>query len=693
LESDVFQHRSTFPRRRVTSIAFSIVLVGTTLAHTASPATQPTPFLTLEGEVAGDQFGASVAANGDPNGDGFADIVVGAQWNDADAPNAGRAYLYWGGPGADAVTDVILRPDVVQSRALTGYAVAILGDVDGDGIDDVAVGSPVSRLAGRVFVYAGGPSMDGIPDRVLGGLKSLEFFGAAVTGVGDMNGDGIRDILVGAPWFVPLFTSATRVGRGYLFFGKAGGGGVVDVLIEGRPIAGFQDELQFATSVAAAGDVNGDGYADLLVGQPADGTFVAGRAFVYYGGFFVHRFPDIAFLPDAFRYRAGHSVTLAGDFNGDGRDDYVVGAPDSGENGTLTGGRAYLYFGGQSTPEEVAAADMIFVESSAFDAFGTVVASGADVSGDGWPDLLVGAPQSEGAAGIRAGKVYVYYGGPLADTVADVVLEGDREDAAFGSSIGLGDVNGDGVADAIIGAPGTLGVVSNPGHVHAFDLVVPLPARAFAHDSHRALPLAEPGPPYCLQVEPIGNSFAIENVDPATIRLHATEAGADLSVGSRAAKRVVQGDRDGNGVPEFEACFEREALRRLFPSLRGRRNVAATLTGALVSGRSLRADVALVVVGTGAPSADAASVAPNPVRPAATLSFRLPRAGFADVSLYDVSGRKVRTLAGGIWMTEGEQRLPIDGHDDDGRALASGVYFYRILSAGAESRGRFVIAK
>ena len=689
-------HRRSLPasRRTPPALAASLILLALAFPCAIGAATAPQPFLTLQGDVAGDQFGGSVAANGDVNGDGYDDIVVGAEWNDSDAPNGGRAYVFFGGPAADADADVTLRPDLVQSRALMGRAVAIVGDVTGDDVDDVAVGAPVSRLAGRVFLYAGGPSLDGTPDRVLGGLKSLEFFGGSVAGVGDMNGDGIGDIQVGAPWFVPFLSSASQVGRTYLFYGGPNGGSVVDVLIEGRPIGGFQDLLQFGASVAAAGDVNRDGYADLLVGQPADGKFVSGRTFVYYGGFFLHRFPDISFLADAYRFRAGRSVSRAGDFDADGIDDYVTGAPDSGEDGTLTGGRAYVYFGEAPVTTPSRGPDLVLTESSIYDAYGTVVASGVDVSGDGWPDILVGATQAEGAAGIRAGKVYVYYGGPSADTVADVVLEGDREDAAFGASIGLGDVNGDGVADAVIGAPGTLGVVSNPGHVHVFDLVAPLPARAYRHEAHRALPLTEAGAPHCLQLEPVGAAFAIGEVDPTSIRLRASGLGEAASIAPRASKRMLRGDRDGNGVSEIEVCFDRADVRRLFSSIRSRREVAASLTGSLLSGRSFEADVRLVVVGAGPPPRPTASVAPNPINPVGALSFDMRESGVVEIEIYDVAGRRVRTLADRTRMSAGSHRFALDGRDDAGHRLASGVYFYRIRTAiEEERRGRFVIAK
>ncbi|MEK7314954.1 MAG: integrin alpha [Candidatus Eisenbacteria bacterium] len=234
-----------------TSLSLLLALPAPTAIAWAPPA--PAPFLRLTGAAPGDRFGVAVSAAGDVNGDGFSDIVAGAEWSDADAPNAGRATVTFGGPLADDLPDLTLQVPIVQSRSLTGYAVAIAGDLNGDGWKDIAVGSPVSQFMGRVFLYWGGPSLDAISDRTLGGLRSLEFFGAALAGVGDANGDGFDDVWVGAPWFVAVNSTANRVGRGYLFYGGPAADGVVDVLFEARPIAGVTDELQFGTSVAPAG--------------------------------------------------------------------------------------------------------------------------------------------------------------------------------------------------------------------------------------------------------------------------------------------------------------------------------------------------------------------------------------------------------------------------------------------------------
>ena len=677
-----------------TALRFSLVLsalLALATPDSAMAAAPPIPFLQLTGAAPGDRFGVSVSATGDVNGDGFPDLVVGSEWSDADATNGGRAYVYFGGPAADDIPDLTLRVPLVQSRSLTGYAVAIAGDLNGDGWTDIAVGSPVNQLMGRVFLYWGGPSIDAISDRTLSGLRSLEFFGAALAGVGDTNGDGYDDLWVGAPRFVPVTSTNTRVGRGYLFYGGPTADGVVDVTFEARPIGGIADELQFGTSVAAAGDANHDGFRDILVGQPGDGNFNTGRALLHYGGISVHRLADRVFLPPAFRFRAGTSVTRAGDFNTDGVDDYLVGAPDSGEDFEVTAGRAYLYFGGQELPN-ASSADLEFAGPAGYDAFGFAVAGGVDVSGDGYPDILIGAPQADGVNGSRAGRVYVYHGGPGADIIPDAVLEGPEPDGTFGASISLGDWNGDGIADAIVGAAGLQGSRTDPGHVFLYDLVTPLPASVTAHDEHRTIPLNEEGAPICLNIEPLDGAFAIGDLDFASIRLRAPNE-SDVAIAPISSKRVVVGDSDRNGVPELDACFTRADLRRLFTGTRGRRTELATLDARVVTGRRVEGDVELNVVLTGPPEGQSASVAPNPMNPEGTLTFTLRVPGKIEARLYDASGRLVRKLASEQFRSEGRHQLRIDGRDDRGRTLPSGIYFYRLRTDEGEARGRVVVAK
>jgi hypothetical protein len=314
------------------------------------------------------------------------------------------------------------------------------------------------------------------------------------------------------------------------------------------------------------------------------------------------------------------------------------------------------------------------------------------VSGDGFPDLLVGAPQALGENGALAGRVYVYYGGPGADAVADVVLEGPAPDDLFGTSIALGDMNGDGVADAIVGAAGLQGSRTNPGHIFVYDLVTPLPVRVTSHDEHRTIPLTEEGGPICLLIEPVDHAFEIGDLDFTSLRLVAS-IGSGLAIEPVPQKGAVIGDSDRNGVPELGACFTRSDLRRLFADSRGRGRAIATLEGRVLSGRRVAGEVELNVVVTGPDPEQISSVSPNPMNPEAALTFTIRTPGNVDARLYDARGRLVRILASSLFKVEGRQSLRIDGRDEQGRPLPSGIYFYRLRTADAESRGRVVVAK
>jgi len=150
--------------------------------------------------ASGDRFGISVASAGDVNGDGFADVIVGAWANDAGGADAGRAYVYFGGPAADATPDLALTGAAANDSF--GYSVASAGDVNGDGFADLLVGAYGSDAggadAGRAYVYFGGPAADATPDLTLTGAAANDVFGYSAASAGDVNGDGFDDIMVGA---------------------------------------------------------------------------------------------------------------------------------------------------------------------------------------------------------------------------------------------------------------------------------------------------------------------------------------------------------------------------------------------------------------------------------------------------------------------------------------------------------------
>src|SRR5439155_1297498 len=238
------------------------------------------PSWTAYGDQFDERFGASVAGAGDVNGDGFADVLVGAYQYDNGEFDEGAAFLYYGSTtGPSPLPAWTFEPN--QTGAWFGYSVASAGDVNGDGFADIIVGAPLYDFGGffdegRVFVYFGsasGPSLN--PSWTADGNKGVAHFGQSVAGAGDVNADGFADIVIGAPTY--------DTGRVFVFHGSVAGPSLSPDFMakNGRT------QADLGTSVAGVGDVNGDGFSDVAVGAPRIGTSTnpaEGSVLVYYGG-------------------------------------------------------------------------------------------------------------------------------------------------------------------------------------------------------------------------------------------------------------------------------------------------------------------------------------------------------------------------------------------------------------------------
>jgi hypothetical protein len=460
----------------------------------------------INGQSAGDSSGNSVASAGDLNGDGFADLIVGAYFSDlGSVVNAGRTYVVWGKPNMAAVNLSEVAAGIGgfvvngQSAAwdTSGYSVASAGDVNGDGRADLIIGAngsdPASgSSAGRSYVVWGKANMDavnlsevaaGIGGFVVNGQSAFDGSGGSVASAGDVNGDGLVDLIIGASGGDP--TLATEAGRSYVVFGKTNTN-AVNLSAVAAGTGGFVVNGQSARdgsglSVASAGDVNGDGLADLIIGALwSDPTLAtdAGRSYVVFGKTNTNavNLSAVAAGANGFvingqsgRDYSGASVASAGDVNGDGLADLIVGAPLSDPAGGADAGRSYVVFGKANGSaidlSAVAAGTGGFVINGEFvqDTSGASVASAGDVNGDGLADLIVGAKSSDPSRMNSAGRSYVVYGktGSSAIDLSAVVagnggfvINGQSANDFSGVSVAsAGDVNGDGLADLIVGAP------------------------------------------------------------------------------------------------------------------------------------------------------------------------------------------------------------------------------------------------
>ena len=225
--------------------------------------------IAMTGAASADRFGTSVGPAGDVNGDGFDDWIVGAYGNDATGADAGAAYIYFGGPGADAVADVVLTGVAVGDNF--GFAVRTAGDVNHDGYDDVVVGARYgdggTTNSGTAYVFFGGPTMNATIDLTLAGELAGDYFGCSVGTAGDVNNDGYADVIVGASQALTA-PSGTMVGKAYLYLGGASPNAVADLMMSNGDHLGEY----FGASVGTAGDMNGDGYDDVIIGALGHST-------------------------------------------------------------------------------------------------------------------------------------------------------------------------------------------------------------------------------------------------------------------------------------------------------------------------------------------------------------------------------------------------------------------------------------
>lgn len=454
--------------------------------------------------AAGDQLGYSISGAGDVNGDGFDDLIVSAHQADPNGANSGESYVVYGKFDGAAVdlgdfgAGEGFTISGVAGNEFSGTSVSGINDLNGDGFDDLIISSPgTTGDDGHVHVVFGNATGTDValsavvPSAGLGfeilGADLGDRIGDIVSRAGDFNNDGIEDVIIGARF---AEEAAVETGAAYVVFGKSDDA-VIDLsnveagLGGGIAIFGAVDGDEAGISVSEAGDFNGDGIDDVIVGA-SGASANDGEAYIIFGSAGGGSNIDLAafggtslgVVIDAGSFSGGNvgkRVSQAGDINGDGLEDIIIGAPLA-DIGGVTSGAAFVVYGTTSTAainlDAIAAGNGGFiVEGTAAtdETGGKSVEGGGDINGDGFDDIIVTV--TNGPNGVLSGASTIIFGGDVigasdanivGDAAPNVLIGSDFDDRIIG---GAGDdsISGGGGDDLLSGGAGSDLFIFNDG--------------------------------------------------------------------------------------------------------------------------------------------------------------------------------------------------------------------------------------
>ena len=462
-------------------------LPGAALADLPASLADTDADATWTGETSYDYAGRTISGNADVNGDGYPDLLVGAYGSDdGGASGTGESYLLLGGATRWSGDAGLYSADAswvgTASLEYTSLELGLIPDMDGDGYDEIAIGTyenyEVATDAGKLYLIYGEAAASWGLDASLStadaswlGEDEYDRVGRAVAGLGDVDGDGLGDLLIGGCWNSSV---NYKGGEAYLILGDSSRPGTdISMAAADASFTGANDSDYLGRSVGAPGDLDGDGLADLVVGAycydhtDASGSTLSssGKAYVILGrssGWAadqpVESFADAGFVGEAAGDYAGLVTGAAGDVDADGYPDLLIAAYKS-DLGAADAGAVYLVRGGASGwsgEADLSTADAVWTGEDALDYAGRSATGVGDVDADGFDDLLIGATGADDG-GSNSGRVYLVLGsaspagGGL--SAADSIIDGSDDNAELPYVLAwAGDLDGGGHADLVFPA-------------------------------------------------------------------------------------------------------------------------------------------------------------------------------------------------------------------------------------------------
>jgi len=522
------------------------------------------------GEGANDRAGIAVTNSGDINGDGFDDIVIGADEYEPMGGERGRAYIILGRTGPwyqdrDLSTaDVRIWGEYDENEF--GRSVSTGGDINGDGYDDLRIGAPrfeatSTNYSGKSYLILGGPRLSGFiyassgVDASFIGAGDDEYCGWDGSISGDVNGDGLDDMLIGARNYK---INSNYKGRTYLLLGSRTGWSR-DVTLTSADATFIGVGSFSGWTVSIAGDLDSDGFDDIAISDP---EYLGGRVYIVLGTEDGWKRDlslgdaDASFKAESGSNRAGYSLTGAGDVNGDGLDDLIIGAPDNRQGGYISpygAGKTYIMFGKTSGWEKdvsLADLDVSFYGEVGDDSAGYSVAGGGDVDNDGRPDIMIGAWNAD-HYGLNTGSNYL-----IRHSVYDEVVNLSSEYRMGSSGIYIS-------WDDTVEAPGFYGIYRG---TYGGDLVR-LASSNVNNYTDWDISLGLTYTYYIVGVDPFGTESPLS--DPIYVL-------ADRDTDRDGIGDLMDWDDDGDGVPDGEDDFPLDPTESLDSDLDGTGNNADT---------------------------------------------------------------------------------------------------------------------